>query len=90
VIWKKTRDSLSGFYSHIVLVYLQQFRRKSPLKCAVTVHHSRKSRKQNTKTPYFGGLRSLKVIDINTAEKLVISVCYDKQHVDAYLQLFSR
>jgi len=30
------------------------------------------------------------VIDVNTRQKLVISDCYDKQHVYAYLQPFSR
>jgi len=43
---------------------------------------------KNTKTLYFGGLRSLKVIVVNTAKQLVTSACYDKQHVYAYLQLF--
>jgi len=37
------------------------------------------------KNPYFGGLRSFKVIDVDTNEKLVIIGCYDKQHVCAYL-----
>jgi len=31
-----------------------------------------------------------KVIEVDTAKKLVISACYNKQHVYAYLQLFSR
>ena len=34
------------------------------------------------------GLRSFKVINIS--KKLVASACYDKQHVCAYLQPFSR
>jgi len=29
-------------------------------------------------------------IDVNTTKKLVTSVCYDKEHGYAYLQLFSR
>jgi len=48
------------------------------------------NRKKNTKTSYFGGLRSFKIIDVNTAKQIVTGVCYDKQHVYAYLQLFSR
>jgi len=35
-------------------------------------------------------LRSFKVIDVDISEKLVASACYDKQHVSAYLQPFSR
>jgi len=33
---------------------------------------------------------SFKVIDVNISKKLVASACYDKQHVCAYLQPFSR
>jgi len=44
---------------------------------------------KNTKTSYFGGSRSFNVVDVNTAKKLVTSACRDKQHVYAYLQLFS-
>jgi len=36
------------------------------------------------------GSRSLKVIDFHIHKKLVASACYDKQHVRAYLQPFSR
>ena len=43
-----------------------------------------------TKTSYFGGLRSFKVNDVDSSEKLVASACYDKQHICAYLQPFSR
>jgi len=46
--------------------------------------------KKFTKIPYFGGLRSFKVIDVNIPKKLVTSACYDKQHVCACLQTFSR
>ena len=42
-----------------------------------------------TKTPYFGNLRSFRVIDVDTIKKFVTSVCYDKPHVCAYLQPFS-
>jgi len=43
-----------------------------------------------TKTPYFGGSRSFKVIDLDISKKLIISACYDKRHVRAYLQPFSQ
>jgi len=43
-----------------------------------------------TKTPYFEGSRSLKVIDVDIPKKLVANTCYDKQHVCAYLQPFWR
>jgi len=43
-----------------------------------------------TKNPYFVGSRSFKVIDVDITKKLVASACYDKQHVCAYLQPFSR
>jgi len=52
-----------------VLVYLQPFRRNSPL----SVHRSRKSPK--TLKHYFGGSRSFKVINVYTAKKLVTSAC---------------
>jgi len=35
---------------------------------------------KNTKTPYFKGSRSLNVIDVNTAEKLVNSDSHATQH----------
>jgi len=41
-------------------------------------------------TAYFGGSSSFKVIEVDSPKKLVTSACYDKQHVYAYLQLFSR
>jgi len=44
---------------------------------------------KNTKTTYFWGSRSFKVINVDTTKKLVTIACYDKQHVCAYLQLFS-
>jgi len=43
-----------------------------------------------TKTPYFEGSRSFKIIYLDIPEKLVTSACYDKQHVCADLQPFSR
>jgi len=48
------------------------------------------NREKFTKTPYFGGSRSFKVIRVNISKKLVARACYDKQHVFAYLQPFSR
>jgi len=49
-----------------------------------------RNREKFTKIFYFGGSRSFKVIDVDISKKLVASACYDKQHVCAYLQLFSR
>ena len=43
-----------------------------------------------TKNSYFEGSKSFKVIDVDSNKKLVTSACYDKQHVCAYLQPFSR
>jgi len=40
-----------------------------------------KSGEKFTKTPYFGGSRSFKVIDVDISKKLVANACYDKQHV---------
>jgi len=48
------------------------------------------NRKKIIKTRYFGGSRSFKVIDVDISKKLDTSVCYDKQHISAYLQSFSR
>jgi len=49
-----------------------------------------RNREKFTKTRYFGGSRSFKVLDVDISKKLVASACYDKQHVCAYLQPFSR
>jgi len=49
-----------------------------------------KNRRKITKNPYFEGSRSFKVIDVDSNKKPVISACYDKQHVCAYLQPCSR
>jgi len=38
--------------------------------------------------PYMGD--GFKVIDVDIHKKLFASACYDKQHVCAYLQPFSR
>jgi len=48
------------------------------------------NREKFTKTPYFGGSRSLKIIDVDISKNLAASACYDKQHACAYLQPFSR
>jgi len=48
------------------------------------------NRKIFTKTRYFKGLRSFKVIDVDITKKLDASACYDKQHVCAYMQPFWR
>jgi len=49
-----------------------------------------RNRKKFTKTPYFGGSRSFKVIDVDTNKKVATIACCDKQHVCAYRQPFSR
>jgi len=49
-----------------------------------------RNREKFIKNPYFGGSKSFKVIDVDIPKKLVVSVCYDRQHVCAYLQPFSR
>ena len=41
------------------------------------------NREKFTKTPYFWGSGSFKVIDVNIFKKLVASGCYNKQHVCA-------
>jgi len=44
-----------------------------------------------TKIFYLGGSRSFKVMNVDIPRiKLVSTACHDKQHVRAYLQLFSR
>jgi len=48
------------------------------------------NREKFSKTPYFGSLRSIKVIDVDISKKLVVSACYDKQHACVYLQPFLR
>jgi len=48
-----------------------------------------RNRKKFTKTPYFEGSGSFKVI-VDISKKLVASACDDKQHVCGYLQPFSR
>jgi len=48
------------------------------------------NRKKCIKNPYFAGLGSFQVIDVDTNKKLVTIACYDKQYVCVYLQPFSR
>jgi len=43
------------------------------------------NRKKIHQNLYFGGLRSFKVIDVDTNKKHVIIACYDEQHVCACL-----
>jgi len=71
----------------VVLVYLEWLRRNSILKCVL---QPKIAKKKFTKTPYFGGSRSFKVIGVGTTGKLVGSACYDKQQACVYLQPFSR
>jgi len=69
-----------------VLVSLEWFRYNSLVKCVLQPEIAKKF----TKTPYFGGSRSFKVIDVGTTKKLVSSACYDMQQVCVCLQPFSR
>jgi len=55
------------------------------LKMCVAVQN----REKFTKTLYFRGSRSFKIIDVDISKKLITSACSDKQHVCAYLQPFS-
>jgi len=72
----------SSFCSQVILVHLYSFCR-NPLFCS--------QQSQNLlKKLYFRGSRSFKVIDIITIKKRVTSACYDKQHICAYPQPFSR
>jgi len=66
-------------------VYLQPFRRSLFLECALQPKIAK-----SIKTPYFGSSEFLKVIDVDTTEKLVTSACCDRQHADAELQPFSQ
>jgi len=58
--------------------------------CTLEMSVAAQNREKFTKTPYFGGSRSFKVIDVYISKKLIASACYDKQHVCAYLQPLSR
>jgi len=69
----------------VVLLYLEWFWRNSLLKCVL----QHKIAKKITKTPYFGGSRSFKVIDVSIPRKLVSSACCDTQQVCVYMQPFS-
>jgi len=62
-------------HTPIVQVNLQLFRRHSLLKCLTQP----KIAKNFTKTLYFGGSRSFKVINVDTNKKLVTIACYDKR-----------
>jgi len=54
----------------------------SLLKCVAV-----QNREKFTKIPHFGGSGSFKVIDVYILKKLIASVCYDKQHICAFLYL---
>ena len=47
-----------------------------------------RNRKKITRNSYFGGSRSLKVINVDTSKKLLTTACYDKQHVCAICNRF--
>jgi len=62
----------------VILVYLHPFRRS-------TLFCSRKLQKKSLKTLIWG----TRSFSVDSAKKHVTSASYDKQHVCAYLQLFS-
>ena len=66
------------FHTQVVQVYLQPIRRNLLLKCAPQL----KVEKNHQKNIFWK-------FKVDTIKKLVNSACYDKQHVYAYLQLFS-
>jgi len=43
---------------------------------------------KNTLKPFILGVRSFKIIDVDTIKRRVTSARYDKQHVCVYLQAF--
>jgi len=45
------------------------------------------NREKFTKTPYFGGSKSLKVIVVDISKNLVASPCCDKQHICNHFHL---
>jgi len=57
---------------------------------SVSTRVAARNREKFTKTPYFGGSRSFKVIDVDISKKLVASAYYGKQYICAYLQPFLR
>ena len=61
----------------VILVYLQPFRRNSLWKCVSQLNIAKNLRKSS----YFGGSKSVKLIDVDISKKLIASACYDKQHV---------
>jgi len=69
-------------HTQVVQVHLQPFRHNSLIKCVSQPEIAKNSLKH-----LFWGF---KVIDVDTSKKLVTIAFYDKQHVCACLQLFSR
>jgi len=67
-----------SFCSQVIVVYLHPFHRSS-LFC------SQKSPKNYLKSIFLW----FKVIDVDIPKKLVVSACYGKRHVCAYLQPFT-
>jgi len=68
----------------VVLVYLAAILAQLTLEMRVKAQNCEKF----TKTPYFRGSKTFKVVDVDISKKLVTSACCDKQHVCAYLQPF--
>jgi len=61
-----------------------------PAQFTLEMRVAAQNREKFTIAPIFGGSRSFKVIDVDIPKNLVASASYDKQHVCAYLQPFSR
>jgi len=80
-MFMKCEGANSSSCSQVIFVYLHPFRRSS-------LFYSWKSPK-NHQNPLFWWFRSFKVI-VDTSKKHITSACYDKRHICACLQLFSR
>jgi len=81
MLMKRAR-AYSSSCSQVILVYLHPLGRNSLL-CSQESQNS-------TNNTYFWSSRSFKIIDVDIPKKLVAIACYDKQHVCAYLEPFSR
>jgi len=76
----------SSSCSQVILFYIHSFFSQFSFFAA-------KNRQNITKTSLkhlFLGSVSFKVINVDNPKKLIVSACYVKQHVCAYLQPFSR
>jgi len=82
----ETRDSLSTFYSQVVLIYIYPFRRNSLLKSAPQPQIAK-----NPLKPLFWGFKVIQGHRMLTlVQSLSLLHVIYKQHVCGCLQLFSR